>query len=71
MKNLWKIHQQSITKWRCRKVSENDAKIKEKASKMEPKGLPKGDQIEVKIEVWKSSKFSEKDRPRAIDFEVY
>ena len=51
------------TESRCRKVSENDAKMKGKGPKMNPKGLPKVDKIEVKIDAWKSSKFSEKESP--------
>ena len=46
MKNPLKIN----TKSRFRKVAENYANISEKGPKMDPKGLPKVDKIEVKIE---------------------
>ena len=45
-----KFHQKINTKSRCRKVSENDAKMSEKRSKMEPQGIPKVDKIDVNFD---------------------
>ena len=39
------------TKSRCRKVADNDAKMTEKGSTMEPEGVPKVDKIDVNFEV--------------------
>ena len=49
-KNRWKIHPKLDTKSRCRKVSENDAKMSENVSKMEPQGIAKVDKIDVNFE---------------------
>ena len=62
-KNQWKIHPKIDTKSRCRKVSENDAKLSEKRSKMEPQGVPKVDKIDVNFEAWKRSKMLKKIVP--------
>ena len=67
----WKNRGKIDTKSRFRKVSENNAKILEKGPKIDPKGLPKVDKIEVKIEAWKNSKFSEKTGAPGSDFETY
>ena len=64
-----KIDEESIQKSIQNRGSEKYRKMipkyQKKGSKMEPKGFPKVDKIEVKIDAWKSSKFSEKIVPRA------
>ena len=45
-----KVRSKIDTKSRFRKVSENDAKILEKEPEMDPKGLPKVNKIDVKID---------------------
>ena len=66
-----KIHPKIDTKSRCRKVSENYAKMLENMSKMEPQGIPKANKIHVNFGAWKSSKFSEKKLTGLIDFETF
>ena len=48
--NIDKKHSKINTKSRFQKVAENDAKILEKGPTMDPKGLPKVDKNDVKID---------------------